>query len=209
VAIPAIAGEGSRHALAGAGLAAVEVVVIVVLHLVETQAGGEAQGLAGRQLAVQVGRQALEGDVVIVDAHGGTLRVLLVVDGAVGVAPAQQGDGVFFARTGAVVVVQADDQPGSPGLEVHPVLAEEAKGAVGGGVLAGVVAHRPAGNDVHAVVAQIGGERQQGLLVELVVEGAGQTPGFYLAGGEGDVVVARVGVVLRLVERADMRLVDL
>ncbi|MCY1545062.1 hypothetical protein D9M68_809860 [compost metagenome] len=47
MAVPAIARKGAGYALAGAGLAAVEAVVVVVLHLVVAQAGGQAQLVAG------------------------------------------------------------------------------------------------------------------------------------------------------------------
>ncbi len=156
---------------------------------------------------MEVGRDAAEGDVVVVDLYRCHRTIEAVGRAAEGVGSARQRNRVLIARTGAVVHVEADDETRAHGREVHAVLAEEAEGLVLGDILVRIVADRPARDDPHAVVAEIRRHRQQRRL-GLALEGGGHAERIDLAERERNVVGTRRGAELGLVQVADVLLVD-
>jgi len=69
VSVPAVGREGTGDALGCRRCAAIEVVLVVVLHPIVAHAERQAKFLDGRQLDMHVRRDAGECHVVIVDLH--------------------------------------------------------------------------------------------------------------------------------------------
>ncbi|MPN40091.1 hypothetical protein SDC9_187626 [bioreactor metagenome] len=138
VAVITTCREGAADPLRGRGSAAVEGVGVVVLHVVVTQAGGDAELLYRADFAVQVGRNAAIDHIVLVDLdrRRAAERVGLAAEGVDGLVEANR---VLVARAGAEVVVQADDETGLERREVAAILAQEAKRLAFRKIAAGIV----------------------------------------------------------------------